>query len=108
MSVVQILSNVYLYYRYLTNFKYTVQVPPGSEPVSAGGAAVDLSSALTLEALQPLLSNPEFLEKVKDFIPKDEKDEGKELSAADLKGTVQSPQFKQVNLVSKDYTVTVG
>jgi len=72
-----------------------IQGPPGSEPVAAGGPAVDLSSGLTLEALKPILSNPEFLAKVKDFLPKDEKEEGKEVSAEDLQGTVQSPQFKQ-------------
>ena len=33
---------------------------------------------------------------MKDFLPKEEKQEGKDLSADDLKGTVQSPQFKQV------------
>ena len=73
-----------------------ISVPPGAEGLGgvAGGPAVDLSSGLTLEALQPLLSKPEFLEKVKDFLPKDEQ-EGKEVSAEDLKGTVQSPQFKQ-------------
>ena len=54
-----------------------------------------MSSALTLETLQPILSNPEFLEKVKDFLPKDEA-AGKDVSAEDLKGTVLSPQFKQV------------
>jgi len=73
-----------------------IAVPPGAEGSSAaaGGPAVDLSSGLTLDALQPLLSNPEFLEKVKDFLPKEEQ-EGKEFSADDLKGTVTSPQFKQ-------------
>jgi len=73
-----------------------IQVPPGGESIGApSGPAVDLSSALTLESLQPILSNPAFLEKVKDFLPSEEKEEGKELSADDLKGTVQSPQFKQ-------------
>jgi len=73
-----------------------IQVPPGGEAVGAsGGPAVDLSSGLTLEALKPLLSNPDFLGKVKDFLPKEEKEDGKELTAEDLKGTVQSPQFRQ-------------
>ena len=75
-------------------------MPPGGESLSvgAGGAAsaVDLAPALNVEALQPLLANPEFLEKVKDFLPKGEKDEGKEITAEDLRGTVQSPQFQQV------------
>ena len=33
---------------------------------------------------------------MKDFLPAEEREEGKDLTAADLKGTVQSPQFKQV------------
>jgi hypothetical protein len=33
---------------------------------------------------------------VKDFLPHGEKDEGKEITAEDLRGTVQSPQFQQV------------
>jgi hypothetical protein len=43
------------------------QVPPGAESVlsGAGAVSVDLAPALNVEALQPLLSNPEFLEKVK-------------------------------------------
>jgi 26S proteasome regulatory subunit N13 len=75
-----------------------IQVPAGAEGLSAGGSgepAVDLASGLTSEALQPLLSNPDFLEKVKEFIPKDEKKDVKDLTAEDLKDTVQSPQFKQ-------------
>lgn len=73
-----------------------IQVPPGAEAVGGAGAAtVDLAPALNAEALQPLLSNPEFLEKVKDFLPQGEKDEGKEITAEDLRGTVQSPQFQQ-------------
>ena len=56
---------------------------------------MDLAPALNVEALQPLLSNPEFLKKVKDFLPHGEKDEGKEITAEDLRGTVQSPQFQQ-------------
>jgi len=73
-----------------------IQVPPGAEGVGArSGPSVDLSTALTGEVLQPLLSNPDFLQKVKDFLPAEEREEGKELSAAELKGTVQSPQFKQ-------------
>ena len=60
---------------------------------AAGSVAVDLSTALTGEALQPLLQNQEFLDKVKEFLPAGE--EGKETSLADLSGTVQSPQFQQ-------------
>ena len=58
-----------------------------------GGAAVDLSTALTGETLGPLLQNQEFLDKVKEFLPAGE--EGKEVTLSDLSGTVQSPQFQQ-------------
>ncbi len=46
------------------------QVPPGAESVlsGAGAASVDLAPALNVEALQPLLSNPEFLEKVNGYL----------------------------------------
>jgi len=73
-----------------------IQVPPGGEAISAGstGPSVDLSTALTGEALQPILSQEGFLDKVKAFLPAGE-EEGKEVTAADLKGTVQSPQFQQ-------------
>ena len=50
------------------------QVPAGAEGLGGSGEpAVDLAAGLTSETLQPLLSNPEFLEKVKEFLPKDEK-----------------------------------
>merc|ERR1712215_338286 len=69
-----------------------IQVPAG-EGAEGGGAAVDLSTAMTSEALQPILQNQEFLDKVKEFLPAGE--DGKEVTAADLAGTVQSPQFQQ-------------
>ena len=60
---------------------------------SGGGAGVDLSPAMTAEALQPLLSNPEFVEKLKPFLPAT----SEPISPSEqLKGTVTSPQFKQV------------
>eukprot|EP00092_Neocalanus_flemingeri_P001767 GFUD01001885.1.p1 GENE.GFUD01001885.1~~GFUD01001885.1.p1 ORF type:complete len:393 (-),score=182.01 GFUD01001885.1:175-1353(-) len=72
-----------------------IQVPPGGEAVGEGsaGPAVDLSTALTGEALQPILQNQQFLDKVKEFLPAGE--DGKEVTTADLAGTVQSPQFQQ-------------
>merc|ERR1719312_2076213 len=68
-----------------------IQVPAGAE--GSSGPSVDLSTALTGEALQPILQNQQFLDKVKEFLPAGE--EGKEVTAADLAGTVQSPQFQQ-------------
>ena len=73
------------------NLALNYQVPAAGG--GDGGQAVDLSTALTGEALKPLLQNPEFLDKVKEFLPAGE--EGKETSLADVSGTVQSPQFKQ-------------
>jgi len=72
-------------------------VTPGAAGAAggSGGPPVDLATSFTGEALQPLLSNPEFLDKVKGFLPEAEKEEGKEVNASDLKGTVQSPQFQQ-------------
>jgi len=73
-----------------------IQVPAGGDAIGAeGGAgpAVDLSTALTGEALQPILQNQQFLDKVKEFLPAGE--DGKEVTAEDLAGTVQSPQFQQ-------------
>ena len=92
------------------------QVPAGGEAISAGssGPSVDLSTALTGEALQPILSQEGFLDKVrgliwcyfamemkiasqvKAFLPAGE-EEGKEVTAADLKVSSRS---------SYDYTKT--
>ena len=53
-----------------TNLKSTslFKVPPGGEAIGAGssGPSVDLSTALTGEALQPILSQEGFLDKVWD------------------------------------------
>merc|ERR1711936_397113 len=73
-----------------------IQVPAGGDAIGAEGSAgpaVDLSTALTGEALQPILQNQQFLDKVKEFLPAGE--DGKEVTAEDLAGTVQSPQFQQ-------------
>ena len=45
------------------------QVPPGGEAIGAGGSggpSVDLSTAMTGEALQPILSQEGFLDKVRE------------------------------------------
>jgi len=70
-----------------------IQVPAGEAGAGGSGPAVDLASGLTGEALQPILQNQQFLDKVKEFLPAGE--DGKEVTAADLAGTVQSPQFQQ-------------
>jgi hypothetical protein len=56
---------------------------------------IDLSRVLTPEALGPLLSNPEFREKLIPFLPS-----GGELPQlpSDVSSTLWSPQFHQVCL----------
>ncbi|CAG0889057.1 unnamed protein product [Cyprideis torosa] len=58
----------------------------------SAGPKVDLSDALTVEALQPILTKPEFVQELVTYLPKGEQ-EFPPVEA--LKGTVQSPQFKQ-------------
>ncbi|XP_013789634.1 proteasomal ubiquitin receptor ADRM1-A-like [Limulus polyphemus] len=55
---------------------------------------VDLSSALTAEALQPLLSNQEFMDRVCELLPPSS-DTGSSSIRDHLRMTVQSPQFQQ-------------
>ena len=69
------------------------KVPAGEAGEGSSGPAVDLASGLTGEALQPILQNQQFLDKVKEFLPAGE--DGKEVTSADLAGTVKSPQFQQ-------------
>ena len=47
-------------------------MPPGGEAIGAGGSggpSVDLSTAMTGEALQPILSQEGFLDKVRESSP---------------------------------------
>jgi len=74
-----------------------IQVPPSGEAVGARGSGVftvDLSAALIGLALQPLLSQEDFFDKVKAVLPAGQ-EEGKEITAADLKGKVLLPKFQQ-------------
>jgi len=67
-------------------------------PAPTTPATVDLSSAMTAEALQPILTNQDFVDQLKPFLPAT----ASELPPAEqLKGTVTSPQFQQaVSLLS--------
>merc|ERR1739838_816214 len=72
-----------------------------SVPADVAGSPklpVDLSSAMTAEALQPILTNQDFVDQLKPFLPAT----ASELPPAEqLKGTVTSPQFQQaVSLLS--------
>lgn len=54
---------------------------------------VDLSSAMTAEALQPILTNEEFVNQLRPYLPAT----SEELPPTEqLRGTVTSPQFQQV------------
>jgi hypothetical protein len=55
---------------------------------------VDLSSSLTLEALQPLLTNEEFMSRVRDSLPPNSPESSTTISDQ-FTSTVQSPQFQQ-------------
>ncbi|CAL4135613.1 unnamed protein product, partial [Meganyctiphanes norvegica] len=72
-----------------------------SVPADVSGSPkmpVDLSSAMTAEALQPILTNQDFVDQLKPYLPPT----ATELPPAEqLKGTVTSPQFQQaVSLLS--------
>lgn len=63
---------------------------------SAGGSSgpnVDLSSGLSTEVLQPLLENPEFVRKMKELLPEEE--QAQDDATGQVRGTLQSPQFRQ-------------
>ncbi|GAB6028433.1 hypothetical protein CHUAL_002593 [Chamberlinius hualienensis] len=55
--------------------------------------AVDLSRGLTTEVLQPLMTNSEFLQRVKELLPN--LGSNSENTPEQLRSTVQSPQFRQ-------------
>ncbi|XP_076326082.1 proteasomal ubiquitin receptor ADRM1-A-like isoform X2 [Tachypleus tridentatus] len=71
----------------------SLNVPTSGEG-GASGTAVDLSSALTAEALHPLLSNQEFMDRVCELLPPSG-DTGSSSIRDHLRMTVQSPQFQQ-------------
>lgn len=76
----------------LQNILSGINVQPGENQQSSQ-QAVDLSTAMTSEALQPILSNPEFKQRLQAFLPNTGDDTG--ASADQLRNTVQSPQFQQ-------------
>ena len=67
--------------------------PGGSQAAAASGPPVDLAAGLTAEAMRPLLSNPDFVKRMKELLPAEHQgapDVGEEISS-----TVSSPQFQQ-------------
>lgn len=76
-----------------------IQVPAGltsgatATAAASTGPAIDLSSGLSMDVLQPLLENPEFVRKMKELLPSEELD--REDARGEIRGTLQSPQFQQ-------------
>ena len=58
----------------------------------ASNFTVDLSEGLSTEVLHPILSNPDFMRQLQDFLPPSEGND----TAQMVRDTVQSPQFAQV------------
>jgi len=80
-----------------------IRVPAGMEGDGGAGSKeppVDLSIGLTGEVVSPLLTNPEFVSKMKNLLPSGEQEEvaGDQSGAAassTIDSTIKSPQFKQ-------------
>jgi len=79
-----------------------IQIPDSALGVPAAGAeksekpSVDLSEGLSTEVLHPILSNPDFMRQLQDFLPPSEGND----TAQMVRDTVQSPQFAQALSVS--------
>ncbi|XP_071542540.1 proteasomal ubiquitin receptor ADRM1 isoform X2 [Panulirus ornatus] len=74
----------------LQNILSGISVPP--DVSGSPRVPVDLSSAMTAEALQPILTNEEFVNQLRPYLPAT----SEELPPTEqLRGTVTSPQFQQ-------------
>ncbi|XP_076044667.1 regulatory particle non-ATPase 13 isoform X3 [Oratosquilla oratoria] len=74
----------------LQNILSGISVPPDASATPR--TPVDLSSGMTAEALQPILTNAEFVEQLKPYLPTT----GDNLPPVEqLRGTITSPQFQQ-------------
>ncbi|XP_045104197.1 proteasomal ubiquitin receptor ADRM1-like isoform X2 [Portunus trituberculatus] len=74
----------------LQNILSGISVPP--DVSGSPRVPVDLSSAMTAEALQPILTNEEFVNQLRPYLPAT----AEELPPTEqLRGTVTSPQFQQ-------------
>ena len=76
-----------------------IKSPPGASGLS--GSDVDLSQGLTIDVLQPLLENEEFVRKMKDLLPAVPGEEAVQDAATEIKGTVLSPQVVIAKLVAQ-------
>ncbi|RWS06683.1 proteasomal ubiquitin receptor ADRM1-like isoform X1 [Dinothrombium tinctorium] len=84
----------------LSDLQSIISSLTGTQSQQAQGAAkedIDLSSAITSEAMQSLLSNKDFMDRVKTFLPpaSPDKQTPEPPVSEQLSSTVQSPQFKQ-------------
>ncbi|CAG2110644.1 unnamed protein product, partial [Medioppia subpectinata] len=68
---------------------------PATTPAVVSAATMDLSSSLTLDALQPLLTNEEFMRRVREALPAGPDTADPTNTSAVFASTVQSPQFQQ-------------
>jgi len=76
----------------LQNILSGLSVPGQAE--SSSRPSVDLSSAITAEALQPLFNNQELMDRVRSLLPPSS-DTSSTVPSDQLRSTVQSPQFQQ-------------
>lgn len=76
----------------LQNILSGLNVPQQSE--EAQRSSVDLSSAMTADALQPLFNNQELMERVQNLLPPSF-EAGSAAPSEQLRSTIQSPQFQQ-------------
>lgn len=76
----------------LQNILSGLNVPQPSE--EAQRSSVDLSSAMTADALQPLFNNKELMERVQSLLPPSF-EAGSTAPSEQLRSTIQSPQFQQ-------------
>jgi len=80
----------------LSNILSNIKVPEGASggSSSSGAPKVDLSGALSSsDALEPLLGNPDFMERLKEFLPPSESADSD--LPEQVKTTIKSPQFQQ-------------
>ena len=75
----------------LQNILSGLGTPGGSQ--GASGPPVDLAAGLTAEAMRPLLSNPDFVKRMKELLPAEH--QGEADLGEEIRGTVSSPQFQQ-------------
>lgn len=75
----------------LQNILSGLNVPAGQ--AGSSSAAVDLSTAITAEALAPLLNNTALMERIQSLLPS--APGSPKAGATQVKSTVQSPQFQQ-------------